>query len=221
MILAWSDFITFLSTPPVSMWFIWFVSILVSISSTILNKLLVDHDKLQRQQDVIAEHKNKKKELRKLSEDNPKKYSKEYPKWQRRDPSIKNMEQKMSLARLKPTCFTFLPMIIFFYVIRSMFTPEGTSIQIPVAGPSMNPMQEFPAFIITMMKSEMYSVLGNIIVDHGFLGFTGWYMICSFTNSTLLNKLFKVATPSSSGKGIGSMFDASAQEDLPTPNSLR
>jgi len=217
--MAWSDFIKFLSTPPVSMWFIWVVSIFVSLLSTTLNRLLVDHDKLNRQQEVITEHKNKKKELLKLSEKNPKKYAKEYPKWQRRDPSIKNMEQKMSLARLKPSCFTFLPMIIFFYVIRSMFTPEGATIQIPVASASMNPMQEFPAFITTMLRSEMYSVLGNIIVDYGFLGFTGWYMLCSFTNSTLLNKLLKVSQPSG-GKGMSSMFDTSAQEDLPSPKSL-
>jgi len=169
---------------------------------------------------VINEHKTRKKELLKLSEENPKRYAKEYPKWQRRDPSIKNMEQKMSLARLKPSCFTFLPMIIFFYVIRSMFTPEGSTIQIPVASPSMNAMQEFPAFITTMMRSEMYSVLGNIIIDHGFLGFTGWYMICSFTNSTVLNKLLKVSQPGSKGQGMGAMFDTKSQEDLPSPKSL-
>ncbi len=220
MILAWSDFIKFLSTPPVSMWFIWVVSILVSLSSTFLNKILVDHDKLKRQQEVINDHKKKKKELFKISEDNPKRYAKEYAKWQRRDPSIKNMEQKMSLQRLKPSCFTFLPMIVFFYVIRSMFTPEGSVIQIPVASGSMNPMQEFPAILANMLRSEMFSVLGNIVINHGFIGFTGWYMLCSFTNSTIINKIFKVSQPSSSGQGMGAMFDSKAQEDLPDPKSL-
>ncbi|MHA1718752.1 MAG: EMC3/TMCO1 family protein [Promethearchaeota archaeon] len=219
MILAWSDFIKFLSTPPVSMWFIFLVSIFVSLISTMLNKLLVDHDKLNRQQDVINEHAKKKKELLKLSEENPKKYAKEYPKWARRDPSIKNMQQKMSLQRLKPTCFTFLPMIVFFYVIRSMYTPEGTTIQIPVASGSMNPMQEFPSFLTVMLRSEMYSVLGNITIDAGFLGFTGWYMLCSFTISTVLNKLLKISQPTG-GQGMGSMFDTSAQQDLPDPKTL-
>ncbi|QEE15096.1 EMC3/TMCO1 family protein [Promethearchaeum syntrophicum] len=219
MILAWADFITWLTTPPVSMWFIFVVSILVSLFSTFLNKVLVDHDKMNRQQDVINDHKKRKKELLQLSEDNPKRYAKEYPKWQRRDPSIKNMEQKMSLQRLKPSCFTFLPMIIFFYVIRNMFTPEGSPIQFPVASGSMNPMQEFPTLLTTMLQSEMYSVLGNIVVDHGFIGFTGWYMLCSFTNSTIINKLLKVSRPSG-GQGMGSMFDSKAQEDLPNPKSL-
>ncbi len=219
MILAWSDFIKFLSTPPVSMWFIFLVSIFVSLISTMLNKLLVDHDKLNRQQEVINEHAKKKKELLKLSEENPKKYAKEYPKWARRDPSIKNMQQKMSLQRLKPTCFTFLPMIVFFYVIRSMYTPEGTTIQIPVASGSMNPMQEFPSFLTVMLRSEMYSVLGNITIDAGFLGFTGWYMLCSFTISTVLNKLLKISQPTG-GQGMGSMFDTSAQQDLPDPKTL-
>ena len=220
MILAWSDFIKWLTTPPVSMWFIFIVSILISLFSTFLNRVLVDHDKMNRQQEVINNHKKRKKELSKLSEDNPKRYAKEYPKWQRRDPSIKNMEQKMSLQRLKPSCFTFLPMIIFFTVLRGMFTPEGSSIQFPIASGSMNPMQEFPAILANMLRSEMFSVLGNIVINHGFIGFTGWYMLCSFTNSTIINKIFKVSQPSSSGGGMGAMFDTKAQEDLPDPKTL-
>ena len=220
MILAWSDFIKWLTTPPVSMWFIFFVSIFISLFSTFLNRVLVDHDKMNRQQEVINNHKKRKKELSKLSEDNPKRYAKEYPKWQRRDPSIKNMEQKMSLQRLKPSCFTFLPMIIFFTVLRGMFTPEGSSIQFPIASGSMNPMQEFPAILANMLRSEMFSVLGNIVINHGFIGFTGWYMLCSFTNSTIINKIFKVSQPSSSGGGMGAMFDTKAQEDLPDPKTL-
>jgi len=100
-----------------------------------------------------------------------------------------------------------------------MFTPDGSTIQLPVASGSMNPMQEFPAILTTMLKSEMFSVLGNIVVDHGFIGFTGWYMLCSFTNSTIINKLVKVSRPSG-GQGMGSMFDSKAQEDLPNPKSL-
>ncbi|QEE17929.2 EMC3/TMCO1 family protein [Promethearchaeum syntrophicum] len=219
MILAWVDFILWLTTPPVSIWFIFGVSILVSLFSTFLNKVLVDHDKMNRLQEVINNHKKRKKELLQLSEDNPKKYANEYPKWQRRDPSIKKMEQRMSLQKIKPGCFTLLPIFIFFAIIRTMFTLEGSSMQFPVACGSMNPMQEFPVFITSMLQSEMYSVLGNIVIDHGFIGFTGWYMLCSFTVSTIINKIFKV-TRSSNGQGMGSMFDAKAQEDLPDPKSL-
>ena len=125
----------------------------------------------------------------------------------------------MSLQRLKPSGFTLLPILIFFTIIRTIFTLEWSSIQFSIASGSMNPLQEFPAFITTMLQSKMFSVLGNIVIDHGFIGFTGWYMLFSFTISTILNKLSKVSKPSG-GQGMRSMFDAKAQEDLTNPKSL-
>ena len=94
MILAWADLIKWLTTPPASMWFIFIVSILVSLFSTFLNKVLVDHNKMNRHQEVINEHMKRKNELLQISEDNTKRYAKDYPKWQRRDSSIKKMNKR-------------------------------------------------------------------------------------------------------------------------------
>ena len=99
-----------------------------SESSTFLNKKLVDHDKAARIQLEVKKHNDEKKVLLKMSEENPKRYKKEYKKWTRRDESVKKMQQNMTMQRLKPTCFTFIPLIAFFYVIRAIYTPDGGGI---------------------------------------------------------------------------------------------
>lgn len=218
VILAWADFIRFVSRPPNSLWFIFIVCLFVSLLSTILNKKLVDHDKAARIQEVVSEHNKKKKELAELSKTNPKRYAKEYGKWQRRDASVQKMQQSMQMNRLKPTCVTFIPLMVFFFLIRSMYTPDWSVIQLPVARPPMNPMDDFPQFIVTMMRSQLFSAVGNLPVEAGFLGYTGWYMLCSFSLSTVLQKLFGISR-TATGQGT-SMFDSSSQIELPKPSDL-
>lgn len=215
---SWVDRLTeAVQSPPNSLWFILLVSLVVSLFSTLLNKLLVDHNQLNRQQAVISEHQKLKKELTKMAEENPKKYAKEYPKFQRRDNSIKKMQQSMSLKRMKPTCFTFIPLIVFFYVVRNIYTAES-GIQLPVAAPPMNPMDDLPYFIVRMAQSELYSVFFNITIGTGFLGFTGYYILCSITLSSIMQKIFGIQKTMQGGTGgMSQMFDSSAQMELPKP----
>jgi uncharacterized membrane protein (DUF106 family) len=134
---------------------------------------------------------------------------------------MKKMNQKITFARLKPTCITFIPLIVFFYLIRSLYTPEGSSVQLPVARPPMNPMEEFPAFLTVFLRARLYSVFGDITIESGFIGFSGWYMLCSFMVSTIMQRLFGIAkTTQQSGKGGGGLFDSTAQMELPDPNTL-
>ncbi len=219
MILAWADFINLIRAPPHSLWFIMLVCLLVSLFSTFLNKILIDHEKSARIQAVITEHNKRKKELLKMSEENPKKYAKEYAKWQRRDASVQKMQQKSTLERLKPTCITFLPLMGFFFLIRSIYTPVGSVIQLPVARPPMNPMQEFPAFITTILQSQMFTAFGNITIDMGFIGYTGWYMLCSFALSTLIQRILGIAKTAQGPQG-GSIFDSASSTQLPKPSEL-
>jgi uncharacterized membrane protein (DUF106 family) len=216
-IFAWADFITLVSKPPHSLWFIFLVCVLVSGTSTILNKKLVDQEQVNRIQVVVNDHNKQKKALLKLSEENPKRYAKEYVKWNRRDASVKKMQQSMSLNRLKPTCITFVPMIVFFYLIRSIYNDTTAGIISPVALSPMNPW-DIP-IVGSMMHSYMYSVLGNLVASAGWLGFTGFYMLCSFTTSSFVQKLFKT-NPTGGNQGMSSLFDSSAQMELPKPNTL-
>lgn len=219
LILSWADFLDLVQKPLHSLWFILLICILVSTLSTLLNKKLVDHDKAKRITEEVKKHNAQKKKLLELAESNPSRYKREYKKWKRRDDSVKKMQQSMTFERLKPTCLTFIPFIAFFYVIRAIYTPEGYIMQIPVARPPMNPMS-LPAFLTNILRSELFSVLGNITVGMGFLGYSGYYMLCSFTVGTLIQRLFGVAQTTQSGATGGGLFDSTAQMQLPDPNTL-
>ncbi len=220
VIQAWADFIFLISRPPNSLWFVFLICLVVSLTSTILNKKLIDHDKAARIQEKVGDHNAKKKELLKLSETNVSRYAREYKKWQRQDESVQKMQQSMQMERLKPTFITFIPLMAFFFVIRSLYTPEWTIVQLPVALPPMNATQEFPDFIVNFMRSEMYSAVGNLAVEAGFLGYTGWYMLCSFSLNSIIQKLFGISKTASGQSGT-SLFDSAAQTDLPKPSDLR
>ena len=126
-------FVEWMKYPPGSMFFIMILAMVVSISSSLLTKLLVDTEEVQRKQKLIKAHGEQKKRIIALAEVDVSRYKKERKTWERRDTMVKKMQQGMSMARLKPTCITFLPMIIIFSIIRGQF---GTN---PVACPAMNP----------------------------------------------------------------------------------
>ena len=121
----WDEFLLSVKYPPGSLWFIMFISILVSFISTTLNKLLIDQKALEEKQKVIKDHNAKKKYLSELAESDPKKYAKEYRAWKKVDASVTKMQQKMSLERMKPMCVTFLPIMIFFWLLRSFYSVDG------------------------------------------------------------------------------------------------
>ena len=111
-------------SPPGSMFFILFLSLIVAIVSTILTKLLVDTAELQRKQKQIKAHQEEKKRIIELAEIDVDRYQKARKKWERRDDMLKKTQQGMAMQRLKPTCVTFLPMMIIF-IIKIVIGKEG------------------------------------------------------------------------------------------------
>jgi uncharacterized membrane protein (DUF106 family) len=207
--MTWDEFVAWVRVPPGSMALILFVSVCVALSSTLLNKLLLDQERLDRMQAEITEHGNRKKVLKELSESNPKKYAKEYRKWKKKEPVIEKMKQKMSLQRMKPSLVTMLPLIAFFYVLRGFYTNNG--VMAPVAKPPMNPWDIY--YIGAMMHAAFSSTVRDITIEEGFINYTGFYVLCSFTISTLVQKLFGVSRPQG---GMSSIMDQNVQLPEPT-----
>ena len=208
--LTWDAFMANYKVPPNSMYLIMAVSIVVSLISTWLNKLLIDQDEMKRKQEVITQHNKKKKDLSKMAESDPKKYAKEYKAWKKRDASISKLQQNTSMERLKPTCVTFLPMIIFFYLLRNFYSMNGHPI--PVAKPPMNASDVY--YIGKAMAASFDSTIRSIPNDEGWINFTGFYFLSSLSFSLFIQKIMGVQPPTQSG-GMGSMFDQ--QTDLPAP----
>ena len=198
-----------LLTPPDSMFFILFLSLIVALVSVALTKLLVDTEELQRKQKQIKAHQEEKKKIIELAEIDVEKYRKQRKRWERREEMLKKTQQGMAMQRLKPTCITFLPMIIIF-IILNVYVYGRTAVA------------------YTPMSPDLYGVLRfftqNAMVNPGSkdpnesraLVFTGWYFICSLGINTLLQRLFKLQTQASGG--MEQMFGGQKSTSMQFPD---
>jgi len=188
--------------------------------STILNKIFTDPKQIARQQEVINDHNRQKKELKKMAEENPKRYAKEYPKFQRRDKSIQKLQQTMSLRRMKPSCITAIPLMIFFFLLRTFYQIKVGDVDynIPVAKPPMNAWDIF--YIGQMMYADFFSTVRNISHEEGWINFTAYYALTSFSMNVFIQKFFGTSMVGGTGQqgGLGSMFDQ--QTELPKPQKI-
>ena len=179
-----------MNTPPGSMWFILLLSLLISIVSVILTKLLIDTKEMDRKQKQIKAHNEEKKKIIELAKTDVDRYHKARKKWERRDVMLKKTQQGMAMERMKPTLITFLPMIIIFAVLRGIYA------NYPVAATPMNPLfyglLEWP---IGMGIADESSWIGNV----AWLNFTAWYFICSLGINTLLQRILGLQTQASGG----------------------
>jgi len=176
-----------LLSPPESMFFILILSLIVALISVGLTKLLVDTEELQRKQKQIKAHQEEKKKIVELAEIDVERYRKQRKKWERREEMLKKTQQGMSMQRLKPTCITFLPMMIIFIILRMFYAND------PVASTPMGKTLYFWPFL--MAFADQGSWIGN----WAWINFTGWYFVCSLGINTLLQRLFKLQTQASGG----------------------
>jgi len=201
---GWDTFIQLISYPPGSMVFVFLLSLATTGLSTLLTKLLTDPKKLQEKQNIIKEHQNRRKEIEQLQETNPKKYKKELAKWERMDKPVQAMQQKMGLQRMKPMCFTFIPYMIIFPIIAGFF--RSATGNAPVAIPPMNP------YDIPLIGGMMHASTELIPVSAGWINYTTWYILCSFTCNVIIGRL----AGTYQGAGFGQMFDQAKYDSYKT-----
>jgi uncharacterized membrane protein (DUF106 family) len=209
------QFKVFIQRAPYSMLFILLFSVLINISSTMLGKALIDTGELQRKTKIIKEHNKEKKDVEKLKETDFKQYQKRMIKVKRMEASIKKMTQSMSMQRMKPSCVTFLPMIILFFFIRTLFEIPMTidfgsgDFWFSVAGGNvgiarmvMNPWPE-----LTFLASYLFPTPDLIYWGtSGFISFTAFYFLCSFSVGAIVQRLSGLGTGGMGGMGgIGDM----------------
>ncbi|MFO8020366.1 MAG: EMC3/TMCO1 family protein [Promethearchaeia archaeon] len=203
-------FIELIKYPPGSMIFIMLLSSTVAVISTGLTKLLTDTEEIQRKQKLIKKHKKRKEEIINLADINPARYQKERKQWERKDKFIQESQRGMAFSRLKPTCITFLPMIIIFAILRGIFSIQvgGTTYQLPVAMPPMNPW-DVPFISDFLMASTggetyewtkaVYGTVRAISERNGWINFTSWYFLCSLGINTLLQRIAGIQNQASGG----------------------
>ncbi|GAB4316602.1 MAG: hypothetical protein Kow0069_18910 [Promethearchaeota archaeon] len=195
---SFDDFVNWMSKPPGAMWFVFLLSLFISITSVVLTRWLVDVEGYKRQQQKIKEFQETKKRVEELKDVNPRKYAKEKRKIQHVEKAFEKMQQRMSLQRLKPTCVQFLPMVILFLVLRNTVFQNG-----PVAAPAMNPW-DLP------MIGGMIMATDGVQASWGWINFTGWYFLCSFSLNNIMQRT--IGIPPQSGFGGFGGFDQQLQQ---------
>ena len=200
-----NPFVNWISTPPGSMIFILLVATTTALISIGLTRWLVDTDEINRKQVQMKAHNEGKEKIIELAEIDVERYRKARKRWERKEEMFKASQQRMSLQRLKPTCITFVPMMVIFGFIRALF--YAGDVALPVA---LSPMNANDApFIGNMLAAWttgpvdwsdlVYNINRAIRLEDGWINFTAWYFLCSFGMNTLLQRLFKMQTQASGG----------------------
>nr|MDO8117234.1 EMC3/TMCO1 family protein [Candidatus Sigynarchaeota archaeon] len=196
---------------PNSMIFMLLFSLTINVCTTMLAKALIDTNELQRKMKLIKEHNKDKKEIEKLKTENPKMYQKKQIQVKRKEASIKKMTQNVSMQRMKPSCVTMLPMLLLFFFIRSVFDIP-TTLAVGVAGfwidvipggsvgvarTIMNPYPELQFLASYLFPTPDVVYWGM----QGYIGFTAFYFLCSFSVSVIVQRLSGMATSGMGGMG--------------------
>jgi uncharacterized membrane protein (DUF106 family) len=190
-------FLDFISNPPGSMIFVLLLAIATALISTLLTKLLVDTEEINRKQVQIKAHEEEKQKIIDLAEVDPERYRKARKRWERKQAMFKQTQQKMSLQRMKPSCITFLPMIIIFGIVNTMLAGR--------------------AIAISPMNANDVPLIGGIIAAGNVsINFTAWYFLCSLGINTLVQRIMKLQTQASGG--MGGMFAGQKAKALEFPD---
>ncbi len=214
-----NPFLEWMSYPPGSMIFILLLSVMTSLITAALSKWLTDVDEMQRKQVAQKGHDEEKAKIIEFAETDPEKYRKLRKRWERKDEMFKQSKQRMSLQRLKPSCITFVPMVVIFIIVRGIFLNN------PVALSPMN-ANDVP-FIGQMLAAFtnvpypwtelVYGFARTIPNTYGWINFTGWYYLCSFGMSALVQRFFGLQTQASGG-GMSQMMGGSKAKALEFPD---
>jgi len=190
-------FLDLITTPPGSMIFILLLALTTALLSALLTRWLVDTGEINRKQTQTKAHEEEKQKIIDLAEIDPERYRKARKRWERKNAMVKKSQQRMSLQRMKPTCITFVPMIIIFGIVNTLF--RGA----PVA--------------LSPMHANDIPLIGNFIsAGSVWINFTAWYFLCSLGINTLTQRLLKLQSQASGG--MGGMFAGQKAKALEFPD---
>lgn len=148
------------------------IAFIVSLITTIANKLLVDQDEMNEIQQKMKDYQKEVREAQKSGD------GKKLAKLQAQQAEIMQNQSKMMTNSFKPMIVTFIPIILIFFWMRA--SPiSGLVISMPPGAfyVSLAPIWHF-------IGSFMY---GGHSVGYN-IGWLFWYFICTFGMSQILRK---------------------------------
>ncbi|MDH5401092.1 MAG: EMC3/TMCO1 family protein [Candidatus Heimdallarchaeota archaeon] len=185
-----------LTTPPTSAVFLLIVSLVVSSFSGIVNRLLINMEKVQKESAEMQEHQKRKKKAMETAD------KKLWIQVKRNEQRFLELQRNTMLSRMLPSVFTIVPMMFVFTTMRTSFQVASNTIlnkycidgTYAVCGPESS----HGAVVVLPIKFHGLLLLGKWFSPYAgnpaisVAGFTFWYFLSSIVVSTLIQRLFGI-----------------------------
>lgn len=171
--------------PPLSSIFILIVAFLVSLTSTLVSRKMIDVDKLRRLSRETKKYQKLRMQMLKTAD------TKLKLKYDRNADRMRKVQSELTMMNLKPLMIMFLPMILFFVVLSGIynFTVENgvlTEGNIPAVIPFALPEYfPFPRFFDLGKNVKDLPGWGNVFIPN----YIWWYFGGSLAFGSILRKV--------------------------------
>ncbi|MFW9930687.1 MAG: EMC3/TMCO1 family protein [Candidatus Thorarchaeota archaeon] len=174
-----SDTINLLKIPPYSTLAVIFISLCISIFSTVISRHFIDIDKLKRYTRETKEFNSMKmkamrsqdRRLQKKVEDNQDRFNK--------------MQKELMSMRLKPSLYTMVPLLAVFILFNTFFGANDAVVAIiPFKLPS-----SFIIIPLEHVRTAFSQFFPNIPQNFFVPSYIGWYFLTSITFGSVIQKL--------------------------------
>jgi len=183
-----------------AMGFVIIMALVVNLVSALLGKALVGTDELRWEMMRLEAYSRRKQDIEMVKDSDFDAYHKRLRKIRWREGKI---AQDISARRMRASCMTFIPMIALFFFIYNLFTVPTLTVQgggfwldvIPGGnvGVALTAMNAYPE--LNLLASYLFPTPDVMYWgSRGFISFTAFYFLCSFSLGTVIQRLFGLNT---------------------------
>ncbi len=182
------------TTPPLSSIFILGLAFVVSLTSSLVSRRMIDIDKLERLTRETKAYQRMKTQMIKTAD------SKMKLKYERNADRMRKMQSELTMMNMKPLLFTIIPLMIFFAVFSGYYSwsvqVDANDIPILFEGskvvvgriPAVIPFALPEAFIFPFGINGYVEGWGHVYVPN----YVWWYFGGSITFGSIFRKVFKL-----------------------------
>jgi len=196
--------------PPLSALIVMLISIIVSLTSNLVNRRFIDYDRLKRSREAINDWQAMKKQAK--AETDPKIKRKLELKVKRRERYVMKLQTEVSKQSCMPMLFTIVPFMLVFTIMNGIFiVPAGPDAwSFPIYGPVLYSPLNFAAVLGPLGNGFGWQLFqwpwgtANMYIPPGGMGLTYiyWYIICSFTMNMVIQKILGTSMTTGMGPGM-------------------
>lgn len=189
--------------PPLSALIVMLISLIISLTSNLVNRRFIDYDRLKRSREAINEWNAMKKRAK--EETDPKTKRKLELKVKRRERYVMKLQTEVSKQSCMPMLFTIVPFILIYTVMNGVFVDPGITFPgMAIAGPVLWSPLNFAQVLgpLGLGFGWQQGQWPNVPVGGMGMLYIYWYIICSFTMNMVIQKILGTSMTTGMGPGM-------------------